>query len=337
MSRLTQLPTELRQQILLLALPDTNRIGSSTQVLRLFHIDKLLREDMATVVALWSPLHYISHPTALSSPMPRTLNWKIDRICLDLFYTSDIKRMACICYCYGPETWTHPELIAAWADAVPLLPAGVKEVWLDVTPAPAEKRNKHRMILNLWVNDRRVSEAFLGGHVDDVAALVKRIDQHYGGSAQVLLTGTLTPRCQWYLPEVNEMVGREMKFQGTSVSAEEARFASIDDGVRRITSRKKEWQGKRRGDRHPLSWLHVVTWDERTKFLYAALAFEGMETAALDDLKKIADFRDGEGELALPPTSKMRRAFQHRVAADMGGLKTVGVGEGDDRHVVVSL
>ena len=62
MSRLTQLPTELRQQILLLALPDTNRIGSSTQVLRLFHMDELLREDMATVVALWSPLYYISHP-----------------------------------------------------------------------------------------------------------------------------------------------------------------------------------------------------------------------------------------------------------------------------------
>ena len=86
MSRLTQLPTELRQQILLLALPDTNRIGSSAQVLRLFHIDRLLREDMATVVALWSPLPYISHPDALSGPMPRTFNWKIDRICVDLFY-----------------------------------------------------------------------------------------------------------------------------------------------------------------------------------------------------------------------------------------------------------
>jgi len=68
--------------------------------------------------------------------MPRILDWKFDRICLDLFYTSDIKRMICICYCYSPETWTHPELVAAWADAVPLLPNGVKEVWLDVTPAP---------------------------------------------------------------------------------------------------------------------------------------------------------------------------------------------------------
>lgn len=336
MSRLTQLPTELRQQILLLALPDTNRIGSPTQVLRLFHIDKLLREDMATVVALWSPLHYISHPNALSG-MPRILNWKFDRICLDLFYTSDIKRMVCICYCYGPETWTHPELVAAWADAVPLLPNGVKEVWLDVTPAPAEKRNKHRLILNHWVNDRRVSEAFLGGHVDDVAALVTRIDQHYGGSVQVLLTGTLTPRSRYYLSDVNEMVGRELEFQGTSVSAEEARFASIDDGVRRMTSRKKEWPGKRRGDKHPLSWLHDVTWDRKTAFLYARFAFEGMEMAAIDDLKKIAEFRGGEGELALPPASNKRRSLQHRVAADMGGLKTTGVGEGDDRHVVVSL
>lgn len=154
---------------------------------------------------------------------------------------------------------------------------------------------------------------------------------------QVLLTGTLTPRSRYYLSDVNEMVGRELEFQGTSVSAEEARFASIDDGVRRMTSRKKEWPGKRRGDKHPLSWLHYVTWDRKTAFLYARFAFEGMEMAAIDDLKKIAEFRGGEGELALPPASNKRRSFQHRVAADMGGLKTTGVGEGDDRHVVVSL
>jgi predicted RNA-binding protein Jag len=62
-----------------------------------------------------------------------------------------------------------------------------------------------------------------------------------------------------------------------------------------------------------------------------------METAALDNIKKIAEFRDGEGELDLPPASKMRRGVQHCIAANMGGLKTVGVGEGGNRHVVVSL
>ena len=80
-----------------------------------------------------------------------------------------------------------------------------------------------------------------------------------------------------------------------------------------------------------------MTWDRRTELLYALLAHEGMETAVLDNIKKIAEFRDGEGELDLPPASKMRRGVQHCIAANMGGLKTVGVGEGGNRHVVVSL
>lgn len=292
---------------------------------------------MVTVVSIWSPLHYVSRPDALSRPMPRTLNWKIDRICLDLFYTSDIGRITWTCYCRHPGMWTHPELIAAWAEAVPLLPDGVKEVWLDVTPAPAKKRNQHRMILNRFIDDQRVSDKFLGGHVSDVAALVTRIDQHYGGSVQVLLTGTITPKSRYFLSQVNESVGRELEFRGPSISAEDLQFAKINNGVLRMTSKKRGWTGRRRGDKHPLSWLIYVTWDRRTELLYALLAHEGMETAALDDVKKIAEFRNGEGELELPPASKLRRGFQHCIAADMGGLKTVGVGEGDDRHVVVSL
>ena len=292
---------------------------------------------MVTVVSMWSPLHYISNPDALSRPMPRTLNWKIDRICLDLFYTSDTGRITSTCYCLHPDTWTHPELIAAWADAVPLLPDGVKEVWLDITPAPAEKRNQHPLILNRFVDDHRVSGKFLEGHVRDVAALVTTIDQHYGGSVQVFLTGTTTPKSRWFLSQVNELVGRELEFRGSSVSAEDIRFAKINNGVLRMTSKKKGWTGRRRGDIHPLSWLIVVTWDRETELIYAMLAHEGMETAILNDIKKIAEFRGGEGELALPPASKMRRAFQHRIAADMGGFRTAGIGEGDDRHVVVSL
>lgn len=77
-----------------------------------------------------------------------------------------------------------------------------------------------------------------------------------------------------------------------------------------------------------------MVWDRKTGFTFARLANEGWEVAAIDDVKVIAEVCVGQNELVVPPTGSLRRAFQHRVAADLG-LKAVGEGEGDDRHVVV--
>jgi len=80
------------------------------------------------------------------------------------------------------------------------------------------------------------------------AALVTRIDQHYGESVQVVLTGAITPKSRYYLSQVNALVGRELEFKGPLISAEDVRFAKIDNGVLRMTSKKKGWPGRRRGD-----------------------------------------------------------------------------------------
>jgi hypothetical protein len=343
MVKLTGLPRELRQQILLLALPNTNRTDSHIQVLQLFHINHIIRQDMAEVLKIRSPLRSMSSPGALPSPPPPTLAWTDDRICLDLFHSSPVDRTTeWPDYCGRPRMLTNPEHFAAWADAVPLLPDSVKQVWLDVTPAPGSKRKQHPLTLNRYVHNKGNSEKFLLKHVGDVAALVGEIDRRYGGRVEVVLTGTVSQRSDGFLMGVDELVGRELEFQGTVLRSVDARFAKIVEGVRERTSTRVTWHGRRQGDKHPLVWLCDVSLGAETAVLFAQLVHEFLdeERMLLDDVFKIAGFRadfpDGEGELVLPPTGNSRRKFQHFVAEDLS-LKALEVGEGGDRHVVVSL
>lgn len=337
MASLIQLPTEIRQQILTLALPYTSHIDSFKQVLQLFHINRRLRSDMGPVIDVWSPMTYVYTPSELSRSAPRPLNWRLDRICLDLFHESERDRIGCTCYCLGESKYSHHELIAAWADAVSLLPKNVKQLWLDVTPAPTDRRTLNQFTLRRFVHNKCAAKVFLGCHVQDVAALIKSIERHYDGSVQVALTGTLSTHSTFFVDSMSEEIGRQLEFVGSWVAPEDARFEKISDAVLRLTSAKRGWPGKKRGEKHRLVWLRDVVWMNKTKFLFARLAKDGLEATVMEDVRRMAEFRADEGkvELALPSSSSLRRAFQHSVAADLG-LKTASDGVGEDRHVVVS-
>ncbi|KAF3032440.1 hypothetical protein E8E11_001401 [Didymella keratinophila] len=339
MPSLPDLPTEIRQQILHLALPDTHRIDFPwpAKITSLFLINKRLFHDMTTVMTTWSPLHYVSFPSSLApTHNNRTYARKLERICLDLFHASDKHRIQWKCYCQGYEKYTHPELIEAWAAAVPQLPESAKEIYLDITPAPAATRNKHRLYLRKFVYDKCAAKVFLGGHVQDVAALVRRIDKRYGGRVKIGLTGTLSTKSAFFVELVKAWAELDLEFVGEWVSGADARWASLDEAVQRMTSRKLMWQGKKSGDRHAMAWLRDVQWSRKTLFLFARLADEGLEAAAIADVKKIAEFREmqGEPELALEPVTGLQRAFQHCFAAELT-LTSAGEGDGDSRDVVV--
>jgi hypothetical protein len=77
-----------------------------------------------------------------------------------------------------------------------------------------------------------------------------------------------------------------------------------------------------------------VVWNQKSGFFFARLTNEGLESTALDDARRVAEFRVGQTALVLPAAGNLRRASQHRGAEDLG-LKTVGGGEGDHRHVIL--
>ena len=172
--------------------------------------------------------------------------------------------------------------------------------------------------------------------MQDVAALVRDIDKRYGGRVKIGLTGTLSIKSAFFVELVRTWAEQDLEFVGEWVSSADARWASLNEAVQRMTSRKWMWQGKKSGNKHAMAWLRDVQWSRKTLFLFARLADEGLEAAAIADVKKIAEFREmqGELELALEPTTSLHRAFQHGVAAELT-LTSAGEGDGYSRHVVV--
>jgi hypothetical protein len=337
-----ELPAELRQQILLLALPETNRVEPAipTQFIHLFHINQRLRADMAAVASIWTPIHYISHPTSLTSCAPRTRGWNCSRICLDLFYTSFLGRIVNRYNNPGAAYSGHPELLFDWLNAVPFLPDDVKEVWLDVTPAPVDKREPHPKWhecgppwFDLFVHGDAAARRFLGGHVQEIAALVVRLDERYGGRAKIRLCGRLSEKSAFFVEGVGREVGREMEFVGSWISSEDALKAFVSS---RFTCAMVRKQGRCGAHKMPLAWLAGVDWSRETGNVYTELADQGGKFFCLHNLEKLGGFCDSEDEcVALnPPRIDLQRIFQHRIAEDLG-LKTVEAGEGDGRHVVV--
>ncbi|KZM26660.1 uncharacterized protein EKO05_0008760 [Ascochyta rabiei] len=338
MPSLTQLPAEMRQQILLLVLPDTHRVESAVpiQFIQLFHINQRLRLDMVAVAGIWTPIHYISSPCTLTARSPRTRGWNLNRICLDLFSTSFLGRIVNRYPNAHHPNYLHPELIALWNNAVPFLPKDVEEVWLGVTPAPAEKRVHHPTWqecgprwIDVFVHNDHASQRFLGGHIQDVAALVKKIDDHYEGCVSIKLSGRLSVKSAFFVEAIGQEVEKDLEFVGRWVSNEEAPGAAVSSQLLCPMARKK-----RRCGTHLLAWLGNVAWSKEAGDAYAGLADQGFDRMLMEDIKGIAKLCDGEGMIVLLPGNILRRAFQHRVAADLG-LKTVEVSEGSDRHVVV--
>ena len=140
MANFTTLPTELRQRILSLALPATAylRYPSSTSVFNLMHINRRLRLDMGPVVRLWRPIHYLSSPTQLPQFQSPGLSdsispSKVERICLGIFPESQEYTIKWTCFCVEESNFTHHELVQAWIDAVPQLPADIKEIHIDMS------------------------------------------------------------------------------------------------------------------------------------------------------------------------------------------------------------
>lgn len=353
MPSLSELPTELRQQILLLALPETNRVESAIpfQYIHLFHINRRLRADMGAIAPIWAPIHFISHPTSLTSCRPRTRGWNCNSICLDVFYNAFLGRFANKfgnVYSHRTIPIGHPELIEDWINAVPFLPVDVREIYVDVTPAPIDKREHHPKWpecgppwLDLFLSLDKTARWVLDSHVTDVAALIRTLDQRYGGRARIRLCGRLSEKSRGFVEALRREVGRGMQFVGTWVENRDAFKAYVSSEFDCPMIRR---EGRCGTHKMPFAWLAGVEWSREAGNVYTALADVHTLVDCRESLKDIARFCDSKDECvvlsaprgrgSVPHISDLIRMFQHHVAADLR-LKTVDVGEGEGRHVEV--
>lgn len=340
MPSLVHLPAELRQRILGFALPDVHTICNcfSREVLSLLHINHRLRADTAELIRHWSPVHYLSNAGQLRSGAllhsysvnDQLYTPPLQRICLDLFHDADIDDIRYTCH-YLRSNQSHPEIIDTWTDAVPALPIdNISEVYLDITPAPYFRRMPyaHRVFAYPWLKAQRVRN-FLEYHTVDVGGLILKIHAHYGDRIQVKLTGTLHVKGQSYIDALRRWTGVELEYVGFWITNHDARFAKIGTAVTQVVMRK--------GLRSQLTWVEDIKWSKEARWAYAKVADSGEEQCAINDLKELAEFKmDGKKDkIKFAPARPERRAFQHRVASDIGGLKTESEGEEGERFVVV--
>ncbi|KAF2023199.1 hypothetical protein EK21DRAFT_17539, partial [Setomelanomma holmii] len=354
---LITLPTELRREILTylfrtthaLPLPIKSPTPLPCVILNLLHINALLRHDTASLLPTWSPIWFIPTPTYftandLTKCLPSiTIDGirrtpKLESICPDIFAESDKHRIPWCCYCVGEENWTYPELISAWASSVPCLPDGVKDgiglkgVYLDITPTPRSLRTQHRITFYPFLHDKRTHK-FLE-HADDIIALVRQVQAHYNARIPVHLTGSISAK-SGSVNYILRSLEYTYNFVGTYLDPKIGRFAKLSTAVSRIINPQVAAQFLARGTPHPLASLRDVKWSRKTTWQYAIVADMEWEERAMWDSRVLAQFAGKKEEvLEMKRVGRERRKLQHCVAMDLG-LETEGVGEGDERRVIV--
>lgn len=330
-----QLPAELRQKIILLVFPSTNCVETPANFIYLSHINRLVRNDFHTLLSVWTPLHYISHPSTLTAQRPPTRGYNLSRICLDLFSAAFLGRIEWKARTVHAANYTHPELIDLWLNAVPFLPKDTKVISIDITPAPTEARSPAAE-RDVFLSGASAARRFLRGHVRDVAMLIKAIIVHYAGLVDITLAGRLSTKSSFFISAVSRRVGRPLSFKGTWISAADARCARLTAAVAQRLICPLARQGGT-CKKHALAWLSDVVWSERTGWVYDRFAKTGYAYAVIKDVELIAKLiieQGGEGEVVMSPDRSIFRAFQHRVARDLG-LLTREEGTESERYVVV--
>ncbi|KAL5403381.1 hypothetical protein PMIN03_009909 [Paraphaeosphaeria minitans] len=339
------LPTELRQRILALAMPELSLVRKPwpQSMLNLMHINQQLRSDMGFVIDSWSPIHHASHPEDIRRIRDLSLTLcgrrrcpKIERIRLDIFYSSDASVMRDTCYCRHHNYFSEADYWQKWNNAIAKLPSSVSEVSIDVTPTPAELRNRHELTLNSFVHDSCVKH-FLDSLSAEVADLVRILNEHDSGRLSVSATGRLSVKCRFFITALERISGVPVEFDGIWVSGEDCHFADINLVARQVARTGVGRKAERKGAKNPLAWLRDVRWSRQTSWTYAKVAHAGEEEAVVQDLRVFADFTNDDRKelLEMDPVGGVRRALQHRMAEDLG-LKTESEGDGPERRVVVT-
>ncbi|OAG11384.1 uncharacterized protein CC84DRAFT_1211045 [Paraphaeosphaeria sporulosa] len=339
------LPTELRQRILALAMPELNYIRKPwpRSMFNLMHVNQQLRSDMGFVIDSWSPIHYVSHSQEILQIQDLSIKLcgrrrspKFERIRLDIFHSADASVMRDTCYYRYHDYFGEADYWQKWNNAIAKLPLSASEVSIDITPAPAELRNRHDLELNSFVHDRRVKH-FLESLSAEVADLIRLLNEHYPGRHSMRATGKLSVKCTFFISALERESGVPIEFDGIWVSGEDSRFADINLAARQVARTGVGRKAERKGAKNPLAWLRDVQWSRQTSWTFAKVAQHGEEEAAVQELRVLADFAKEGGKelLEMDPVGGVRRALQHRMAEDLG-LKTSSEGDDPERRVVVT-
>ncbi|GME47440.1 hypothetical protein PM082_000619 [Neofusicoccum parvum] len=249
MPTLADLPTELRQGILLAAVEQEDRLVQDAwpgTIMALLSVCKATRRDMPWVLNCWSPLWWLQRPAGLTGPTCLAVNGiqcgpKLARLCISIFHDAVVKNVKKADWALSYPHLVHPELVDAWICAVPRLPPGIATVLLDVTPAPGWMQEERPYQLKALVLDLRVARCFMNAHVNDISRLIERIHEHYAGKITINLTGKLSHKSDQFVAEVvNECLQKDIfvQYVGEYLRADQGSSIQIQHIVHDLAPKK---------------------------------------------------------------------------------------------------
>jgi hypothetical protein len=211
MSTLTTLPVELHQHILLAAVQKEKIVGQAwpQNLLSLLQTCTLIRDEIPWVLTSWSSATWVlQKPQDLTvfsslSLNGQTLRPPLHHLRITIFHETAIEVIKTACWAIERLQYVRTGLVQTWIEAVPLLPQGMEEVLLDVTPAPGWLcAPQQKMQLDALLLEHRIARYFMNAHVDDFVNLVQKTYEHYAGKIVVKLTGTLSRRSEGFVDGV---------------------------------------------------------------------------------------------------------------------------------------
>ncbi|KAF2637085.1 hypothetical protein P280DRAFT_472604 [Massarina eburnea CBS 473.64] len=349
MPNFLDLPTELRQTILLYAVQQETYLSGRTYpktITSLLQTCISLRNDMPWILSSWAPTWYLTHPSDLPSPPTISIAGTvykptITQLCISVFHDSLLKNLRKADWATAYAYVTHAELVQAWHTSISQLPlTGIKTIHLDVTPAPGWMRTNHTNALHTILHDNRTAHCFMNDHKYDIGDLIRGIHDHYAGrELSITMTGTLSRRSARFVPAVQNHCQDyhiNVSWTGTYIFTYSR---ALDQAVYTIApkTRPPALSLEAWSDIMQLAPLRAVNFSSKSGRLFERACDEAGNEAMQHVLRHIVVFwlQDQGLRLPMPPVGNLQRAVIHALVADLG-MFTHSEGEGEGRHVVIS-
>jgi hypothetical protein len=363
MSCLLDLPSELRQAILLLALPTHITVGESmpSPIAGILLICKSLKKDTLEIIKQHRPIYIVRYPVHLQYLQHVE---HVTHIKLELFSTSTIHNLRN--HFFTPwETPPLEALFSQWSvELVHLAKSVPKTVIVDLSPVPGYGREKSQEWISFLVNDSKISKRLFNKKDHQIASLVATIGSILGDSNKakekpgvtLIVGGFMSRKSGERIPRVLEVL-ESLKRQGVrtdfqpeyldeeNVSTFEQADNPLDAALLDLEPElQKAWEGVRarvsRAFRRDRGLRQIFIKNEMKNAEWTTCSIQQLALLAIDQLSE----RETKLELDHKVNSIMfenveplERAWLHQIAGVLNLHTLSSDGRGNGRVVLKSV
>jgi hypothetical protein len=225
MAHLLDLPAELRQQILLLALPGTIKLAATdvSPLVNYLLVCRKIKQDLTQIGIQYAPEYIITEPAHFIYLKHGPAVGRYTHLTLQIFAPASLSSL--LDQQFSAVLINDIEkLLTRWSKALlvrvtPLPKIGLKTVNIDVTAIPGYARDRNRNWIAWLVNDSAVSNKMWNHYEHQVATIIDFIGTWFQITAQqqqptLRLSGAISPKSKDRMPTVLRSMRRLKNEEG---------------------------------------------------------------------------------------------------------------------------